>query len=132
MRRAGEEQLAANLHLGQTLKPSELHSKSFLEWRYTQVEEGEFLTESLAEVTSQQEEAQQAEDTATAEVLRQGRKAVIQMRRVRVKSQMPLTTEQLRHMYRLLAVHWGMLCDRYPNTSWVAKYHPNHFRDHVD
>ena len=66
MRCAWEEQPAANLHPGQTLKPLELPSKSFLEWRYTQVDEGEFLTESLAEVTSQQEEAQQTEDTTTA------------------------------------------------------------------
>ena len=50
MRRAWEEQPAANLHPGQTLKISELPSKSFLEWRYTQVEEGEVTTESLAEV----------------------------------------------------------------------------------
>ena len=132
MRRAWEEQPAANLHPGQTLKPSELPSKSFLEWRYTQVEEGEFLTESLAEVTSQQEEAQQTEDTTTADVIQQGGKAVIQMRRTRVKSQMPQTTEQLRHKYRLLAVHWGMLCARYPNKAWAAQYHPNQFRDHVD
>ena len=73
MRRAWEEQVAANLHPGQTPKPLELPSKSFLEWRYTQVE-GEFLTESLAEVTSQQEEAQQADDTTTADVIQQGRK----------------------------------------------------------
>ena len=59
MRRVWEEQPAANLHPGQTLKPSELPSKSFSKWRYTQVEEGEFLSESLADVTSQQEEAQQ-------------------------------------------------------------------------
>ena len=60
---------------------AELPSRSFLEWRHTQVDDGEFLTESLAEVTSQQEEAQQAEDTTTADVIQQGGNAVIQMRK---------------------------------------------------
>ena len=84
------------------------------------------LAESLAEVTSQQEEA---EDTTTADVRQQSGKAVIRIRRARVKSQMPQTTEHLRHKYRLLAVHWGMLCIRHPNKAWAAQYHPNQFRD---
>ena len=120
MRRAWEESPAANLSPGQTLKASELPAKSYLEWRYSQVDDGEFLTESLAEVTSQAEEAQQTEDVTQADVVQQGSKAVIQMRRTRVRSQMPATTEQLRHKYRLLAVHWGMICARYPNKGWAA------------
>ena len=132
MRRAWEESCAANLTPGQTLKPSELPAKSYLEWRYSQVEDGEFLTESLAEVTSQAEEAQQTDDVTQADVVQQGSKAVIQMRRTRVRSQMPATSEQLRHKYRLLAVHWGMICARYPNKGWAARYHPSVFRDHVD
>ena len=88
MRRAWEESPAANLSPGQTLKASELPAKSFLEWRYSQVEDGEFLTESVAEVASQAEEAQQTEELTHADVVR--------MRRSRVRRQMP-TTEQLRH-----------------------------------
>ena len=132
MRRAWEESPAANLSPGQTLKASELPAKSYLEWRYSQVEDEEFLTESLAEVTSQAEEAQQTEELTHADVVQQGGKAVIQMRRSRVRSQMPTMTEQIRHKYRLLAVHWGMLCARYPNEAWALNYQPAVFRDHVD
>ena len=117
MRRAWEESPVANLSPGQTHKASEISAKSFLEWRYSQVEDGKFLTESLAEVTSQAEEAQQTEELTHADVEQQGGKAVIHMRRSRVRSQMPATTEQLRHKYRLLAVQWGMLCARYPNKA---------------
>ena len=102
MRRAWE----ANLEASQTLSPSELPAKSFLEWRIAQVDDGEFLTESLADIASQQEEGALAEET-TADFVREGSKAVVRMRRVRARSAMPQTTEQLRHKYRLLAVHWG-------------------------
>ena len=132
MRRAWDESPAANLSPGQTLKASQLPPKSYLEWRYAQVDDGKFLTESLAEVTSQAEEAQQTQDVTQADVVQQSSKAVIQMRRTRVRSQMPATTEQLRHKYRLLAVHWEMICARYSNKGWAAGYKPSVFRDHVD
>ena len=56
---------------------------------HVQVDDGEFLTEPLVEVTSQAEEAQQTAEVAQADVVQQGSKAVIQMRRTRVRSQMP-------------------------------------------
>ena len=127
MRRAWE----SHLEPGQTLSLSELPAKSFLEWRNAQVDDGEFLTESLADVASQQEESALAEDT-TADFVREGSKAVVRMRRVRARSAMPQTTEQLRHKYRLLAVHCGMMCQRYPNKHWARNYDPAHFRNHVD
>ena len=64
--------------------------------------------------------------------MREGSKAVVRMRRVRARSAMPQSTEQLRHKYRLLAVHWGMMCQRYPNKHWARNYDPAHFRNHVD
>ena len=96
------------------------------------MDDGEFLTESLAEVASQQEESAQTDDQTQADFVREGSKAVIRMRRVRVKSSMPATTEQLRHKFRLLAVHWGMLCQRYPNKHWAAGYEQTMLRNHVD
>ena len=45
---------------------------------------------------------------------------------------MPADTEQLRHKYRLLGVHWGMLCKRDPNKAWARDYKPTVFSDHVD
>ena len=132
MRRAWEESLSSNLQPGQTLKASELSAKSYLEWRDAQADDGEFLTESLAEFTSQAEEAQQTMEVTQADVVQQGNKAVIQMSRSRVPSQMPTTTEELRHKYPLLAVHWGMLAARYPNKTWAARYQPSAVRDHVD
>ena len=128
MRRAWE----ANMSPGQTLSPSELPAKSFIEWRQAQVDDGEFLTESLAEVSSQQEESAQTDDHTQADFVREGSKAVIRVRRTKVKSTMPATTEQLRHKYRLLAVHWGMLSQRYPNKSWAKDYDPATLRNHVD
>ena len=47
MRRAWE----SHLEPGQTLSLSELPAESFLEWRNAQVDDGEFLTESLAPVS---------------------------------------------------------------------------------
>ena len=128
MRRAWE----ANLGAGTTLKPSELPAKSFLEWRNAQVDDGEFVAESLAEVASQQEESAQADDTTQADFVREGSRAVLRVKRARTKSQMPNTTEQLRHKYRLLAVHWGMMCQRYPNKSWAIGYDQAMLRSHVD
>ena len=118
MRRAWE----ASMSPGQTLSPSELPAKSLIEWRQAQVDDGEFLTESLAEVSSQQEESAQTDDHTQADFVREGSKAVIRVRRTKVKSTMLATTEQLRHKYRLLAVHWGMLSQRYPNKTgpWVT------------
>ena len=110
--------------MGQSLSASELSAKSFLEWRFAQVDDGEFLAESLAEVASQQEESQQVDDTTQAEFVQQMNKAVVRLRRARAKSAMPATTEQLRHKYRLMAVDWSMVCARYPNNSWAAKYNP--------
>ena len=131
-RRAWEENPAANLAMGQSLSAAELPAKSYLEWRFAQVDDGEFLAEALAEVASQQEEAQQVDDTTQADFVQQGNKAVMRLRRARAKSAMPITTEQLRHKYRLMAVHWGMFTTRYPNKSWAAKYSPQTFRDRVD
>ena len=96
---------AKGMSLGQTLSPSELLAKLFIEWRQAQVDDGVFLTESLAEVSSQQEESAQTDDHTQADFVREGSKAVIRVRRTKVKSTMPATTEQL-HKYRLLAVHW--------------------------
>ena len=90
--------------LGITLEAGQTLPLSFLEWRIAQADDGEFLTESLADVANQQEERALNEDT-TADFVREGNKAVVRMRRVRVRSAMPQTTEQLRHKYRLLAVH---------------------------
>ena len=59
----------------------------------------------LADIASLQEEGALAEES-TADFVREGSKAVVRMRRVRARSAMPQTTEQLRHKYRLLAVHW--------------------------
>ena len=120
------------METGSSLKPSELPAKSFLEWRIAQVDDGEFTAESLAEVASQQEEASQADDTTQADLVREGSRAVLRVKRMRVKSTMPATTEQLRHKYRLLAVHWGMLCQRYPNKSWAIGYQQSMLRSHVD
>ena len=128
MRKAWETQLEK----GQTLSPAELPAKSFLEWRNAQVDDGEFLTESLAEVASQQEEGAQTEDSTHADFVREGSKAVIRVRRARARSVMPQTTEQLRHKYRLLAVHWGVLSQRYPNKHWSREYDPATLRSHVD
>ena len=127
MRRAWE----SHLEPGQTLSLSELPAKSFREWRIAQVDDGEFLTESLADVASQHEEGALTEET-TADFVREGSKAVVRMRRIRARSAMPQTTEQLRHKYRLLAVHWGMMSQRYPNKHWARNFDPAHFRNHVD
>ena len=117
MRRAWE----SHLEPGQTLSLSELPAKSFLEWRIAQVDDGEFVTESLADIASQQEEGALTEET-TADFVREGSKAVVRMRRVRARSAMPQTTEQLRHKYRLFAVHWVMMSQRYPNKHWDSKF----------
>ena len=110
---AWEENQASNLATGQSLNASEPPAKSYLEWRFAQVDDGEFLAESRAEVVSQQEESQQVDDTTQADHVPQGNKAVVRLRRARGKSAMPATTEQLRHKYRLMAVHWGMVCARF-------------------
>ena len=59
------------------------------------MDDGEFLTESLADIDSQQEKGALTEET-TADFVREGSKAVVRMRRVRARSAMPQTTEQLR------------------------------------
>ena len=129
-RRAWEKKPASNLATGQSLSASELPAKSYLEWRFAQVDD-EFLAESLEEVVSQQEESQQVDDTTQADFVQQGNKAVVR-RRARAKSAMPASTEQLRHKYRLMAFHFRVVCSRYPSKSWAAKYSPQSFRDHVD
>ena len=88
------------METGSSLKPSELPAKSFLEWRIAQVDEWEFTAESLAEVASQQEEASQTDDTTQADFVREGSRAVLHVKRMRVQSTMPATTEQLRHKYQ--------------------------------
>ena len=57
---------------------------------------------------------------------------MLRLKRMRAKSTMPTTTEQLRHKYRVLAVHWGMMCQRYPNKSWAIGYEQSMLRSHVD
>ena len=52
---------------------------------------------------SQQEESAKTDDQTQADFVREGSKTVIRMRRVRVKSTIPATTEQLRHKFRLSA-----------------------------
>ena len=121
-RRAWEENPASNLATGQSLSASELPAKSYLEWRFAQVDDGEFLAEALAEVVSQQEESQQVDDTTQADFVQQGNKAVVRLRRARAK--MPATTEQLRHKYRLMAVHWGMVCSIYTNKIMGGQVQP--------
>ena len=67
VRRAWE----SHLEVGQTISLSELPAKSFLEWRIAQVDDGEFHTESLADVASQEEAGALNEDT-TADLVREG------------------------------------------------------------
>ena len=112
----------ASLEPGQTLSPSELPAKSFLERRNTQVDDGEFLTEP----SSQQEESAQTDDHTQADFVREGSKAVIRVRR----TTMPATTGKLRHKYRLLAVHWSMLCQRY-TIKWAMGYDQTMLRSNV-
>ena len=88
MRRARETSAETNLQQGQTL------SQVVPRVDYTQVDDGVFLTESV-EVTSQAEEAQQTDEQTHGEVVQRGCKAVIQMRRTRVRWQMPTTSDQL-------------------------------------
>ena len=72
MRRAWE----ANLEPGQTVSPSELPAKSFLEWRNAPVDDVEFL----AEVSSQQEGSAQTDDHIQADFAGEGSKAVAILR----------------------------------------------------
>ena len=51
------------------------------------------------------------------------------MRRIRARGAMPQTTEQLRHKYRLLAVHSKMMSQRYPNKHWARNFDPAHLRN---
>ena len=88
---AWEENPAANLAMGQSLGASEPSAKSYVEWRFAQVDDGEFLAKSLAEVVSQQEESQQVDDTTQAHFVQQGNKAVVRLRRARAGSAMPAT-----------------------------------------
>ena len=83
------------------------------------MDDGEFLTEPLAEVTSHAEDAQQTAEVAQADVLQQGSKAVIQMRRTRVRSQMP-TSALENNLRQVLPTKRGQ-----PGTS-------RGFRDRVD
>ena len=110
----------------QNSQPNHSFSGALLKWMM------ESSPESLAEVARQQEEASQTDDTTQADFVREGSRAVLRVKRMRVKSTMPATTEQLRHKYRLLAVHWGMLCQRYPNKSWATGYQQSMLRSHVD
>ena len=71
------------------------------------------------------------EESAQAEWVLEGTKALMRFRRTRVKSSMPTDTEQLRHKCRLLGLHWGMLCTRYPNKTWGRDHKPAVFSDHV-
>ena len=95
----------------QELFPSELSAKVFLEWRVQQAVGHNCLTESLAEVVSQQEDDYQADQTK-AELTPDG---VFKFRRTQVTSCMRDPKEDLRHKYRLLSAHWQMLV-----TYWLA------------
>ena len=68
------ESPAANLQPGQVLKGVSAPSQ------VVPGDDEEFLTESLAQVTSQVEDAQQTDKATQADVVQQGSKAVIQMR----------------------------------------------------
>ena len=126
MRRASE----SHVEPVQTLSLSELQAKSFLEWRNAQVDDGEFLAESLADVASQQEEGALTEET-TADFVREGSKAVVRMWRIRARSacRRPQTaTPQVSSPCSLVGDDEPALSEQH----WARNFDPAHFRNHVD
>ena len=97
------------------------------------MDDGEFTRESLAEVASQQEESAQTDDTTQADFVPEGSRAVLRFYRMQPRSTMPATTQQLRHKFRLLTIHWSMMmCQRYSNKSWAVGHDQAMLRTHAD
>ena len=111
-----------NLEPGESLKPSELPAQSFLEWRNPLVDDGEFLTESLAEVATQQEVSARTDDTTQADFVRVGSESGGPSHPYASKERNASDGGAERHKFSLLPMHWGMMCQRHQPEAQVGPW----------
>ncbi len=101
------------------LEDHEFPCRDYLSWRFSQFEEHEFRAEHLTEVVSAEAAGDDRGDSPfTMHFTATGKISGV---RQRVKIDPPKSPEQLRRAYRLMAVHWEVMRQSYPDRPFLAR-----------
>ncbi len=113
------------------VKDQHYPSYTYLNWRFEQVEEGEWRAEKLEDVTSYEREQREGQPDFTMDWSKSGG---LQMKRSKLKGTMPAEgdTEELRTRYRIMANHWAIVRMRHPGLVALEGLLPETWTEHLD
>ncbi len=93
-------------------------SRDYIAWRFSQFDDNEYRAERLSEVVSAEAAGDDGGDgNFTFSFSTAGRVTGVRQRK---RVEPPQTPEQLRRVYRLMAVHWEIMKQTYPDRKFVA------------
>ncbi len=100
------------------VEDSEFPSRDYLAWRFAQFEENEYRAEPLTDVVNMVAAGDDRGDPSYTMLLTTaGKVAGV---RQRVKVDLPQNPEQLRRAYRLMATHWEVVRQVFPDRPNIA------------
>ena len=104
-------------------------SRTYVDWRLEQLEEGELRPERLRQVTTVEDEDDEGGDAGTLDISREG---TLRFRRGKVMVNPPSTPEQLRKFLRVMAAHWEFVRIKDPVRTFLVDHTPavwSHYAD---
>ena len=112
------------------LENEEVPAGSYIDTRLIEVERGELLAESLEYVLSVEDSGEGGPDVEwVSEPNHFTGKATI--RKVAKKVPLPENTEDLRRVYKLMALHWVMVALKQPSRAYLNGVHPGSLDPHL-
>ena len=109
------------------LRDKDVPSSAYLEAKIEQIEDGEWVVETLKEVTNR-EETNKAPETQFKLQQDGTYKAVKQ----KVESSSPTNTEELRRKFRLMGRVWEMVRLKFPHLAALRNYKPYAFEEFLE
>ena len=93
-----------------------LPSRSYIDMRLEQVEEGELRPEKLSEVITVRDEDDEVADQLSLDLQRTGQ---VKIRKGKTAVDPPKTTEELRRVYTIMGHHWYMVALKNPTVNYL-------------
>ncbi len=97
----------------------EFPCRSWMQARFEQLEDNDYRAESLTEVVSVQEAGDENAETG---ILFNPSSGTMRAAQTRIRVSPPADSEQLRHRYRLMQVHWELVKARFPDRRCFAAF----------
>ena len=104
-------------------------SRTYVDWRLEQLEEGELRPEKLRQVTTVEDEDNDGEDGGTLDITKEGN---IRFRKGRTSVAPPSTPEALRKFVRVMGVHWEFVRLKDPTRTFLQGHGMDLWNDYAE